>query len=293
MTQSVEQAAQVPGRVIEDVTVQPAEHWARVVPQGSRVRFIDLEGKQAIDFLAYNAHDPSERYNAADTMKYAGTIFLTKGHGIYTDMGRKLFTIVEDTCGRHDTIGGCCSAESNQLRYTDANTPNCRDTFPQGPSRARPRQEGHRSQPQLLHERPRRAGRRHGPSRRLLPTRRPHRTPSRNGHPSRSLQLPPNPQPRQRLHPHPHPHHRVEALAGRANPLNGRPYTHYLSKLLRCLLCDLGHVIKPQLERPRRTWMSAAHQAPTPLNWRKSTKQLRIPLFGKQSTPASDGRSEH
>ena len=103
-----------------------------MVPQGSRVRFIDLEGKQAIDFLAYNAHDPSERYNAADTMKYAGTIFLTKGHGIYTDMGRKLFTIVEDTCGRHDTIGGCCSAESNQLRYTDANTPNCRDTFLKG-----------------------------------------------------------------------------------------------------------------------------------------------------------------
>ena len=132
MTQSVEQAAQVPGRVIEDVTVQPAEHWARVVPQGSRVRIIDIEGKQAVDFLAYNAHDPSERYNAADTMKYAGTIFLTKGHGIYTDMGRALFTIVEDTCGRHDTIGGCCSAESNQLRYDVPSTPNCRDTFLRG-----------------------------------------------------------------------------------------------------------------------------------------------------------------
>ena len=132
MTQSASQAAQVPGRVIEDVTVQPAEHWAQVVPQGSRVRIIDLEGKQAVDFLAYNAHDPSERYNAADTMKYAGTIFLTKGHGIYTDMGRALFTIVEDTCGRHDTIGGCCSAESNQLRYDVPSTPNCRDTFLRG-----------------------------------------------------------------------------------------------------------------------------------------------------------------
>ncbi len=132
MTQSASQAAQVPGRVIEDVTVQPAEHWARVVLQGSRVRIIDIEGKQAVDFLAYNAHDPSERYNAADTMKYAGTIFLTKGHGIYTDMGRALFTIVEDTCGRHDTIGGCCSAESNQLRYDVPSTPNCRDTFLRG-----------------------------------------------------------------------------------------------------------------------------------------------------------------
>ena len=132
MTQSASQAAQVPGQVIQDVTLQPAEHWAQVVPQGSRVRIIDLEGKQAVDFLAYNAHDPSERYNAADTMKYAGTIFLTKGHGIYTDMGRALFTIVEDTCGRHDTIGGCCSAESNQLRYDVPSTPNCRDTFLRG-----------------------------------------------------------------------------------------------------------------------------------------------------------------
>ena len=132
MTQSASQAAQVPGRIIEDVTIQPAEHWARVVPQGSRIRFIDIEGKQAIDFLCYNAHDPSERYNAADTMKYAGTIFLTKGHGIYSDMGHALFTIVEDTCGRHDTIGGCCSAESNQLRYDVPSTPNCRDTFLRG-----------------------------------------------------------------------------------------------------------------------------------------------------------------
>ena len=44
-------------------------------------------------------------------------------------MGRPLFTIVEDTCGRHDTIGGCCSAESNLLRYRVKDKPNCRDSF--------------------------------------------------------------------------------------------------------------------------------------------------------------------
>ena len=44
-------------------------------------------------------------------------------------LGRRLFTIVADTCGRHDTIGGCCSAESNKLRYGVENTPNCRDNF--------------------------------------------------------------------------------------------------------------------------------------------------------------------
>ena len=62
---AVRQSAQVPGRVIEDVAVQPSEHWARVVPQGNRARFIDLESKQAIDFVCYNPHDPSERHRLA------------------------------------------------------------------------------------------------------------------------------------------------------------------------------------------------------------------------------------
>ena len=114
---------------IEALTLPAGAHWGRVLRQGQTLRIVDLEGRQAVDFLCYNAADPSERYNAADTMKYAGTAFLTTGHGLYSDMGRRLFTIVDDTCGRHDTIGGCCSAESNKLRYDVENTPNCRDNF--------------------------------------------------------------------------------------------------------------------------------------------------------------------
>lgn len=129
MNQKRSRADAVPGTVAEDRVVAPGEYWAKVMPKGAMLRIVDLEGKQAVDFLCYNAQDPSERYNAADTMKYAGTIFLTKGHGIYSDMGRPLFTIVEDTCGRHDTIGGCCSAESNLFRYGVKDTPNCRDSF--------------------------------------------------------------------------------------------------------------------------------------------------------------------
>jgi urea carboxylase-associated protein 1 len=122
-------AATIPGRVVEDRTLPPGGDWAAVVRRGQRLRIVDLEGRQAVDFLCYNAADPAERYNAADTMKVAGTVFLTTGHGLYSDMGRRLFTIAADTCGRHDTIGGCCSAESNRLRYGVEGTPNCRDNF--------------------------------------------------------------------------------------------------------------------------------------------------------------------
>ena len=123
------QADAVPGKILEDRTLPPNSPWGRALKQGQTLRIVDLEGCQAVDFLCYNAKNPEERYNAADTMKLAGKIFLTKGASLYSDMGRKLFTIVEDTCGFHDTIGGCCSAESNLLRYGVKGTPNCRDNF--------------------------------------------------------------------------------------------------------------------------------------------------------------------
>src|SRR5262245_14878056 len=119
----------IAGRVLEDRTVPPGGEWSGVVRRGQMLRLVDLEGQQAVDFLCYSAADPSERYNAADTMKVAGTIALTTGHRLLSDMGRPLFTIVADTVGGHDTIGGACSAESNLLRYGVTGTPNCRDNF--------------------------------------------------------------------------------------------------------------------------------------------------------------------
>jgi urea carboxylase-associated protein 1 len=117
------------GRVTDDRTLPPGGEWSGIVRRGQVLRLVDLEGRQAVDFLCYNAADPSERYNAADTMKVAGTIALTAGHRLLSDMGRPLFTIVADSVGRHDTIGGCCSAESNELRYGVRGTASCRDNF--------------------------------------------------------------------------------------------------------------------------------------------------------------------
>lgn len=115
--------------MMDDVVVPPGGHWGRIIPAGHTLRIVDLEGRQAVDFLCYNAARPEERYNAADTMKIAGSIFLTTGVALYSGLGHKLFTVVEDTCGYHDTIGGCCSEESNFVRYGVRGTPNCRDNF--------------------------------------------------------------------------------------------------------------------------------------------------------------------
>ena len=118
-----------PSRLLHDRVIPPGEDWSGKVDRGCVLRLVDMCGHQAVDFLCYNAADPSERYNAADTMKIGGSIYIQKGTRIFSDMGNVLFTVVEDTCGFHDTIGGCCSRESNRVRYGVQDGKNCRDNL--------------------------------------------------------------------------------------------------------------------------------------------------------------------
>ncbi len=102
--------------------------WSRVIKTGERLRIVDTHGEQAVDFLCYCADDPSERYHAPNTIKKANSILLTKGHSLYSDRARALFSIEEDSFGGHDTIGGCCSEMSNKMLYGVGNR-GCRENF--------------------------------------------------------------------------------------------------------------------------------------------------------------------
>jgi urea carboxylase-associated protein 1 len=99
--------------------------------RGQTLRIVDLEGNQAVDTLFYNARNLDERYSANDTIRRQGNLYLTTGTELISSEGRAMLTIVADTCGRHDTIGGACSAESNQVRYAIEKKfmHSCRDSF--------------------------------------------------------------------------------------------------------------------------------------------------------------------
>ncbi|MET7516592.1 urea amidolyase associated protein UAAP2 [Streptomyces sp. NPDC005480] len=105
------------GRVVCDRTVPARSAWSAVVRTGQYLTITDLYGNQAADFLVYDAHDTSVRYSAPDTIQAQGNIFLTTGSVLLSNEHTPLMTVVEDTCGRHDTVGGACSKESNTLRY--------------------------------------------------------------------------------------------------------------------------------------------------------------------------------
>jgi uncharacterized protein len=117
--------------VIRDEVVAAGEPWIGTVAAGQTLRIVDLEGNQAVDTLFYNAVDTEERYSAVDTIRAQGNIYLTTGSALRSNLGATLATIVEDTCGRHDTLGGACSAESNTVRYAleKRYMHSCRDNF--------------------------------------------------------------------------------------------------------------------------------------------------------------------
>lgn len=116
--------------VVDDIC--PAgEPWMRQIRNGQIFRILDLEGNQAVDTLFYNAHDPEERYSAIDTLQRQRNLYLGVGTQLISTEGNAMLSIVADTCGRHDTLGGACAQESNTVRYAldKRYLHACRDNF--------------------------------------------------------------------------------------------------------------------------------------------------------------------
>ena len=128
---SIIESTLVPEQAVYDYTIPAGEPWIYEVKQGQLIRMVDLEGNQAVDTLFYNARDPSERYDAQATIRAQGNIYLSTCSVLRSTEGLPLLTVVADTCGRHDTLGGACAAESNTVRYAlrTRYMHSCRDNY--------------------------------------------------------------------------------------------------------------------------------------------------------------------
>jgi uncharacterized protein len=95
-------------------------HWSFQMKRGSALRITDMEGGANLSSLFYNLDEKLERYNMPDTLKAQHTAHLTKGFVCYSDMGRVMASIVEDSCGWHDTICGMSNAALVEKKYGKA-----------------------------------------------------------------------------------------------------------------------------------------------------------------------------
>lgn len=120
-----------PKNAVISETCLAGEPWIKTIKKGQVFRILDLEGNQAVDTLFYSATTPEERYSATDTIVRQGALYLTVGSKLYSSEGNLMLTIIADTCGRHDTLGGACASESNTVRYAidKRHMHSCRDNF--------------------------------------------------------------------------------------------------------------------------------------------------------------------
>jgi urea carboxylase-associated protein 2 len=120
-----------------ETVIGGGKHWSLTLSAGTLLRLTDLEGGANVGMLFYNPDNLLERYNAPDTLKCQHTFKLTKGHCLYSDMGRIFCSIVEDTHGWHDTVCGNSNralvaarwGERSYQQYRNEWTQNGHDAF--------------------------------------------------------------------------------------------------------------------------------------------------------------------
>ncbi|MDE2254145.1 MAG: urea carboxylase-associated family protein [Betaproteobacteria bacterium] len=118
MTQSVNPVC--PEAFLWEEVLPGGCHWSGLLRRGTALRVTDTGGRANLSALFYRADEKLERYNMPDTLKAQHTSMLTRGHALYSDMGRVMCSITADTCGWHDTIGGLSTDEGIEARYGKA-----------------------------------------------------------------------------------------------------------------------------------------------------------------------------
>jgi uncharacterized protein len=106
------------GLLFEDV-VREGATWSHVLKRGTALRLTDTLGGANVGALFYNWENTAERYNMPDTLKAQHIARLARGFVLYSDMGRVLCSITDDTLGWHDPLSGCANAAQARAKYGD------------------------------------------------------------------------------------------------------------------------------------------------------------------------------
>src|ERR1700727_3904316 len=93
-------------KIIRRETIAAKGRWSARLEPGQTLTLIDTKGQQAVDFLCYSAELPLDRINLPNTVKLNKSLYVTKGCKIYSDHAKAVCSVVEDTCGFHDTLAG-------------------------------------------------------------------------------------------------------------------------------------------------------------------------------------------
>ncbi|HEU0122974.1 MAG TPA: urea amidolyase associated protein UAAP1 [Bryobacteraceae bacterium] len=119
--------------ILWEETLHGGQTWSHVLEPGMALRLTDTEGGANVSALFYNALQPEERYNMPDTLKAQHIARLTKGFVLYSDMGRILCSITEDSVGWHDPVGAVLTEAQLAAKYGAKSYQQFRNEWTQAP----------------------------------------------------------------------------------------------------------------------------------------------------------------
>lgn len=112
--------------ILRRVHLEPQTGAAFEIRRGELLRIIDPQGEQVSDLISFARADPAEWLSSGRTIDYANTIYVTAGHVLYSNRSNPMWTIIEDTVGRHDFLLTPCSPETFAIIYkTTGHHPSC------------------------------------------------------------------------------------------------------------------------------------------------------------------------
>lgn len=100
-----------------ETIIPPASHWSLRLRRGTQITLTDIAGGANVGMVFYNPENLLERYNAPDTLKGQHTFKLTRGHCLYSDMGRIFASITDDSLGWHETVSGNSHASHIEAKW--------------------------------------------------------------------------------------------------------------------------------------------------------------------------------
>ncbi len=113
-------------RVLSRNHIPPQTGIAFEISAGQFLRIIDPLGEQVADMISFGMPGTGEWLSSGRTIDYANTIYITTGHTLYSNRSRAMWTIIEDTVGRHDFLLTPCSPETFRIIYNhEGHHPSC------------------------------------------------------------------------------------------------------------------------------------------------------------------------
>jgi uncharacterized protein YcgI (DUF1989 family) len=103
--------------------VNDSAGWTKELPRNIGFAFdlekgqtMSIQSQTIIDFVAFNRHDLTERFDQARTKANQRKVFISTGAELFSKLNNPMMTIVDDTFeGHHDLQEGMCSRKRHEL----------------------------------------------------------------------------------------------------------------------------------------------------------------------------------